>query len=84
MDTDISSVDARTGACIYIIHGLLQRLESQNPGLVQDLLNGAKADREAVKANCSLSEPVDKVFSETLNILERIHAQNQMVRASAP
>jgi len=78
MDSDSPIQIAKAGACVYILHGLLQRLEAGNSGLVESMLIGAQADRTAIEASGSLSEPVRRIFEETSNILQKIHAQNQM------
>ncbi len=35
MNAELSK-DPRIGACVYLLHGLLQRLEQQRPGLISD------------------------------------------------
>lgn len=76
MQADFTPADAKAGACAYVLHCLLQRLEVQTPGLVLDLLNGVRADHLAVEKQLSLSEPVRQVFQEAIHLLERCHAQN--------
>jgi len=75
----VPPIDARTNACVYILHMLLQRLETKQPGLVQDMLNGAKADQAACSTNESRPANVDPTFEEAISILEMIHSQNEMV-----
>lgn len=77
MAESFTAADAKAGACAYVLHCLLQRLELQSPGLVLDLLNGVKADQVAIQNNQSLSVSVKQVFSEAVDLLERCHAQNQ-------
>lgn len=81
MSGESDGVEAKAGACAYILHMLLQRLEDSSPGLVQDLLEGAAADRDAIKLNESMTASLEAVFRETLRLLERVHAQNQMKSA---
>jgi len=78
MTTEFTAADAKVGACAYILHGLLQKLEQQSPGLVLELLNGVKADQSAVLAQGEAAEPVKRIFAESVVLLERCHAQNQM------
>jgi hypothetical protein len=56
---------------------LLQRLESKQPGLVESLLDGAKADREGVRAQENEQCEALSVFDEAISILELIRQQNQ-------
>ena len=78
MTTEFTKAEAKAGACAYILRGLLQRLEKQNPGLVLDLLNGVRADQSAVLAQGHPADPVTQVFAESIALLEQCHAQNQM------
>lgn len=71
-----SKTDAKAGACIYILHGLLQRLEATQPGLVEELLNGAKADQNACNLQVSPSAAASQILVEAIAVLELIHAQN--------
>ena len=63
-----SAVDVKAGACAYILHELLQRLEGESPGLVLDLLNGIKMDNAAVLAQGTIAAPVkgQKIVSRTI------------------
>ena len=74
-----SNTEAQAGASVYILHMLLQRLEVQHPGLVQDLLNGARADQAAFSIQDHKPEGVSQIFDQALAILELIQAQNQKV-----
>lgn len=78
MKSEFIAVDAKAGACAYVLHALLQRLELKNPGLVLDLLNGVRGDQSAVRAQGSVAEPVEQIFSEAISLLERCYRQNQM------
>lgn len=82
MESEFTAADAKAGACTYLLHGLLQRLELKNPGLVLDLLEGVKGDQSAVRAQGSVAEPLERIFMEAIALLERCHGQNQM-RAGA-
>ncbi len=49
------STDPRIGACVYLLHGLLQRLEMQQPGLIADMTEGVLRDRAAMNPEASAS-----------------------------
>jgi hypothetical protein len=42
MDGQGSTAEGKTGACVYILHCLLQRLETTHHGLVLDLASGRR------------------------------------------
>jgi hypothetical protein len=67
-----STAKTKAEACTYILHMLLQRLEAQQPGLVQDMLLGAKADLVSVCGQENMPKPVSNVFNEVISILESI------------
>ncbi|WP_064669374.1 hypothetical protein, partial [Vibrio nigripulchritudo] len=61
--------DAKAGACLYILTGLLQRLEKENSGLIKDMIEGVKADQLSISNSLpDLPErgKIDAVFEETL------------------
>lgn len=70
------SINDQVGACIYILHMLLQRMELQRPGMLQELAQGISADRTAAS-----TANVDGIFAEALRIVNL--AQGQMQQASA-
>ena len=74
-----SKTEAQAGASVYILHMLLQRLEAKHPGLVQELLDGAKADQTAFSAQDKKLEGVSQIFDEAIAILALVQAQNQKV-----
>jgi hypothetical protein len=49
------SPDPRIGACVYLLHGLLQRLEQQQPGLIDSMKQGALYDCAAIDPESSES-----------------------------
>jgi hypothetical protein len=67
-----STAKTKADACIYILHMMLQRLEAQQPGLVQNMLLGAKADLASFNGQENKHEPALKVFNEAISILELI------------
>lgn len=68
---------AQAGACAYVLHRLLQRLEAAQPGLVHGMLEGAKADRAAVQAQGTMPDLTGQVFDEAIAMLGRIHAMGE-------
>lgn len=70
------SPDNQVGACVYILHMLLQRLESERPGMLLDIAAGIAADQAAAGTTES-GKTVDGVFSEALRIVKLAHAQLQ-------
>ena len=47
------SKDPRIGACVYLLHGLLQRLEQRQPGLIAGMTEGVLQDRAAMDSRVS-------------------------------
>jgi hypothetical protein len=68
--SELSPAETKAAACTYILHMLLQRLEAQQPGLVQNMLLGAKADLASFNGQENKHEPASKVFNEAISILE--------------
>ena len=64
------SDDSTAAACRYLIVALLQRLDAQDAGLVDDLRTGIEADRAAAIQGGSLAAHVEATFSEALRILQ--------------
>jgi hypothetical protein len=83
MSQDISHTAAAVGATTYVMHMLLQRLETTHPGLVLDMLEGARLDQAAVQAKGTLSEPLAQVFEQAIGMLELVDAQNRQAPGGA-
>jgi hypothetical protein len=66
--------EARLGACVYILHMLLQRAERQQPGCLDDMIGGVTADRDSVRAQMSHQGGTD-VFDEALRMLQLANEQ---------
>ena len=64
--------NAKADASLYLLTGLLQRLEKKDPELIQEMLSGVKADRAGVSTNITNYEYVSEIFSEAELVLERI------------
>lgn len=62
-------MDAKTDAAFYILTMLLQRFEVQNPGTLNDMLEGVKADQASLVGTVAESAHLTQVFEETLSVL---------------
>ncbi len=69
----------RVGACIYILHMLLQRVEQRHPGTLQEMIDGVTADRASVLASQSQMNEVVPVFAEALKLLSLARDQLKLV-----
>ena len=71
-----TSTDTRVGACVYLLHELLQRLEQQRPGLIADMAEGIANDRAAVhpEASASAASGCD-IADEALRMLRLMSEQ---------
>ncbi|WP_395027820.1 hypothetical protein [Comamonas odontotermitis] len=75
------STDPRIGACVYLLHGLLQRLERQQPGLLAEMTEGILRDRSAMDpASSSAAAAGYQVADEALRMLQLMNAQ--LIQAS--
>jgi hypothetical protein len=61
--------DVKADATFYILTMLLQRFEVQNPGTLNEMLEGVKADQAALAGTAPESEHLTRVFQETLSFL---------------
>jgi hypothetical protein len=80
MQRDFTRTDAKAQACSYILLSLLQRMDQQEPGLIDELLAGAKGDFEAAQSRGDLRQPVPMIFQEAVAFLTRANAYKQNVR----
>ncbi|WP_058987339.1 hypothetical protein [Acetobacter senegalensis] len=71
MPEDVSEATIKAQAYSYIMLCLLQRLERREPGLINDLLDGIKADYEASKTHAQNRPPVSLIFEEAISFLAR-------------
>lgn len=68
--------DPRIGACVYLLHGLLQRLEQQQPGLIADMTEGVLHDRAAMNPEASVAAAQGcGIADEALRMLRLMSAQ---------
>ena len=77
MQRDFNRTDAKAQACSYILLSLLQRMDQQEPGLIDELLAGAKGDFEASQSQGDLAHPVPMIFQEAIALLTRANAYKQ-------
>jgi hypothetical protein len=77
MQRDFTRTDAKAQACSYILLSLLQRMDQQEPGLIDELLAGAKGDFEASQSQRDLPQPVPMIFQEAIVFLTRANAHKQ-------
>lgn len=70
-----SPQDPRLGACVYLLHMLLQRAEATRPGFLDQLIRGVTADRDAMPDNAPGREAALPVFEETLRMLTQASEQ---------
>lgn len=71
-----STQDNQVGACVYVLHMLLQRLESQRPGMLVEMAEGIVADQTAASVTES-GKTLGPVFSEALRMVNLAQAQLQ-------
>lgn len=77
--------DPRIGACVYLLHGLLQRLEQQQPGLIADMTNGVLNDRAAMDSEASVAAAQGcEIADEALRMLRLMSDQLALAQRSAP
>lgn len=70
------SRDPRVGATVYILHGLLQRLERQQPGLLDSMIEGALRDRAALVPEDSVAAAhACQIAEEALQMLRLMSEQ---------
>lgn len=74
MSKELTKAEAKAFAGSYVLLSLLQRMDQKEPGLIDELLAGAKGDFEASMANANLPPAVPQIFEETIAFLERAAA----------
>lgn len=79
------SKDPRIGACVYLLHGLLQRLEQQQPGLIAGMTEGVIHDRAAMKSEASASAAHGcEIADEALRMLLLMSEQLKLKQPPLP
>lgn len=70
------SSDPRIGACVYLLHGLLQRLDQQQPGLIAGMTEGISHDRAVMDPTSSAGAAHGcQIADEALRMLRLMSAQ---------
>lgn len=63
--------NAKADAALYLLTGLLQRLEVDRPGMLQEMIEGVASDRASLRENTENKQHIDKVFDEAMALLTR-------------
>lgn len=61
--------NAKVDAAFYLLTGLLQRLDAERPGMLQDMITGVENDRAALPENIEDREHVEEIFDEAMKLL---------------
>ena len=64
--------DPKADAALYLLSGLIQRIAKNEPELIDEMLSGIKSDQAAVSADVDEKEYIDKIFKESIAVLERV------------
>lgn len=63
--------NAKADAALYILTGLLQRLEIERPGMIPEMIKGVEGDRASLPESIEDREHVEKIFDEVIELLTR-------------
>lgn len=63
--------NAKADAALYLLTGLLQRLNAERPGMLEEMIAGVEGDQAALPDNIENRAHVDKIFNEALELLAR-------------
>ncbi len=66
--------NAKADASLYLLTGLLQRLNSSNPGLVEEMRQGVMEDRKQVSPDIPDYAHINDIFDEAELLLNRIQS----------
>lgn len=64
--------NAKADASLYLITGLLQRLERNNPGLIDEMQEGVQEDRRRVAPETAEYDHICEIFDEAELLLTRV------------
>lgn len=65
---------AQDAGANYILTALLPRLEKAMPGLLDELVSGVRADRDAIEKTGQMTPELESVFTSAETILGRAEA----------
>ncbi len=65
---------AKADASLYLLTGLLQRLENSNPGLVDEMRKGVQSDKAQLSLDTPDYEHIAEIFNEAELLLTRIQS----------
>ena len=66
-----SEPDSTAGACKYLLIMLLQRLEQNQAGLIDELVSGVATDRAAIERSGEMCGAVRGVFEQIERLLHQ-------------
>ncbi|MCG9546124.1 hypothetical protein L1D37_20475 [Vibrio sp. Isolate33] len=69
--------NAKADASLYLLTGLLQRLESGNPGLVDGMRKGVQSDKDKLSPETPDHDHILDIFYEAELLLTRIQSLNK-------
>ena len=76
--TEINDSERKIGACAYLLHSLLQRLDAQQTGLLNEMIEGVSSDRDSMVAmTTDQAESGIQIADEALKMLRLMRAQLQ-------
>lgn len=61
----------KTDAALYLLTGLLQRIENQKPGTIKEMIEGVEGDRSSLPEKIENRPHVEAIFDEALKLLKR-------------
>jgi hypothetical protein len=70
----------KADAALYLLTGLLQRLDAERPGMLQEMIAGVEGDRAALPENIENREHVEKIFEQALELLAACRVFDSPVR----
>jgi hypothetical protein len=76
------SGDPRIGACVYLLHGLLQRLDQTQPGLIDEMTESVEFDLSAIDPSDSPSAVHGALVAEEALRMLRLMAEQRKLASS--
>jgi hypothetical protein len=63
--------DAKLDAFAYLLTLIVQRMESERPGFIEELMTGVSDDLTAIDDRITNRKHIEAIFAETHKLLER-------------